>query len=109
MKIVPPEPPPEDPQMDAIVEDAVAPWRPLVPPDVFEMMRLRVAAALIAHPVGSLLMRAARPDPVVDESARVEAESAMRATRPDLGADQSVQANSPAAEAPAVQRRRGSA
>jgi hypothetical protein len=88
----PPEDPPEDPPMDEIVEDAVTPWRPLLPPDVFELMRLRVAAALAAHPVGSLLMRAARPDVVTDESARVETETGQ-----------------PAKEAPEAERRKGSA
>jgi hypothetical protein len=64
--------PSEDPEMDEVIEDAVAPWKDLVPPEVLQEMRERVGDALAAHPDGTRLMRAVRPDPVVQKSTEID-------------------------------------
>jgi hypothetical protein len=57
----------DDPELDAEVERALAPFKHLVPPDVLETMRETLADLLLTHPIGERLMnqsrQAARHDP----------------------------------------------
>ncbi len=58
-----PEPddlPEDDPELDAEVERALAPYSRLVPPDVLQTMRETLADMLASHPVGAVLMNQSR-------------------------------------------------
>jgi hypothetical protein len=50
----------DDPELDAEVERALAPFKHLVPLDVVETMRETLADLLLTHPIGERLMKQAR-------------------------------------------------
>ena len=56
----PDDPPGDDPELDAEVERALAPYSHLVPPDVLQTMRETLADMLVSHPVGAVLMNQSR-------------------------------------------------
>jgi hypothetical protein len=66
-----PEPddsPADDPELDAEVERALAPYAHLLPPDVLQTMRETLADMLASHPVGSVLMNESRQPTKQDPS-----------------------------------------
>ena len=50
----------DDPELDAEVERALAPYKHLVPPDVLQTMRETLTDMLLTHPVGEILMKQSR-------------------------------------------------
>ncbi len=66
-----PEPddtPADDPELDAEVERALAPYSHFVPPDVLQAMRETLAELLTSHPVGAVLMNQSRQPTKQDPS-----------------------------------------
>jgi hypothetical protein len=57
--------------IEELVGDAFAAYEGLLPKHVLDSFRAEVAAALDAHPVGSLLLRRVLPDPSVQASGDV--------------------------------------
>jgi len=63
-----------DPFLEAQVERALAPYRPMLTPELAEVFRDELILALVEHPEGSALLRSVRPVAMVTESGTQEIE-----------------------------------
>lgn len=52
----------DDPVLQAEVEHAVAPYRSLLPPEMFEVLRQTITQGYLEHPQGRRLLEAIRSD-----------------------------------------------
>jgi len=61
----------KNPVLEAELTRAMAPYKGVLPDDVFAEFRDALEDALTTHPVGSLLLKRVRPPPQVDGSDEV--------------------------------------
>lgn len=79
-----------DPDLEAEIERALAPYRDLLPPERLADFRAELEDALRTHHVGKRLLDATRPPPVVTRSGDRPVEGALDDASAEAGAAKAV-------------------
>lgn len=66
------DPEQDDALIEELLDEALAGYEGIVPPEVFAAIRAQIGDTLAATEAGTLLLRQVRPDPVVTRSADLE-------------------------------------
>lgn len=91
----------DDPILNAEVENAIAPYRDLLPPEMVDVLRATVLQAYTEHPCGQRILQGLRED-----AATTNASDTVPIVRPDEGRSGEAAALAPAAAAAGNPRRR---